>query len=50
MDFLKIVGPDALINNFTINCKDSTGAPQSDINLVNDLQNIVFNELTCKFH
>jgi len=44
---LKIVGPDALINSFTINCKDkTTGKPQQNINMVNDLQDIIFNELT----
>ena len=49
MDFLGIVGPDALINSFTINCKDKiTGKGQQNIQLVNDLQNLVFNELTCK--
>ena len=47
MDFLKIVGPDALINSFTINCKDkTTGKPQQNIQLVNELQDLIFNELT----
>ena len=49
IDFLGTVGPDALINSFTINCKDkATGKGQQNIELVNDLQNLVFNELTCK--
>uniref|UniRef100_A0A7M5V8V5 Uncharacterized protein n=1 Tax=Clytia hemisphaerica TaxID=252671 RepID=A0A7M5V8V5_9CNID len=47
IDFLGVVGPDALINSFTVNCKDqSTGKGQQNIELVNDLQNLVFNELT----
>ncbi|XP_066919495.1 uncharacterized protein [Clytia hemisphaerica] len=47
IDFLGIVGPDALINSFTVNCKDqSTGKGQQNIELVNDLQNLIFNELT----
>ena len=50
MDFLGIVGPDALINSFTINCKDpKTGHGQQNIELVNELQNLIFNELTCKY-
>ena len=51
MDFLGIVGPDALINSFTINCKDpETGHGQQNIELVNELQNLIFNELTCKYY
>ena len=51
MEFLGIVGPDALINSFTINCKDpKTGEGQQNIELVNELQDLVFNELTCKLH
>jgi len=49
MDLLKIIGPDALINQFTINCFDpNTAKGQQNINLTNDLQDLVFNELTCK--
>jgi len=51
--FLGIVGPDALINSFTINCKqlgstdpEQKNKGQTNIELTNDLQNLVFNELT----
>ena len=43
MEFLRVVGPDSLINQFVINLKDNT-----DINIVNDLQKRIFNELTGK--
>ena len=43
MDFLRDVGPDALINAFTVNLKTNTS-----IALVNELQTIAFNELNGK--
>jgi len=45
--FLGVVGPDALINQFTVNCIDpATNKGQTNIELVNDLQDLIFNELT----
>lgn len=45
MKFLKIVGPDALINSFTVNVKGNT-----DVTVVNDLQSLIFNELNGIFN
>ena len=49
MDFLKVIGPDALINQFTVNCLNPDGSSQGNIDVVNDLQDLIFNELTCKY-
>ena len=43
MDFLYSVGSDVLINAFTVNLKTNTS-----IAVVNELQNIAFNELSGK--
>ena len=48
MNFLKVIGPDALINQFTVNCLNPDGSSQTNIDLVNELQDLIFNELTCK--
>ena len=49
MNFLKVIGPDALINQFTVNCLNPDGSSQTNIDLVNELQDLIFNELTCKY-
>ena len=43
MDFLHVVGSDALINSFAVNLKSNTSTA-----VVNELQMIAFNELSGK--
>lgn len=46
MQFLADIGPDALINTFVVNIRNSDGSINTNIDIANSLQNDVFRELS----